>query len=360
MLDQSADNDQNAATPALVAVAEPVGRLVARLKTFIEEHEAGLWWIHSSWALAFGVGVMLLGASEPSYARIIMFHVGFIWLSSLFLPVLLRIPRLSGRWSGRIKLAINYLNKNFYQQLLFFSLPIYYLSATFWSRNLVFLALLAVVAILSTLDIVYDRHLSVKWPMAALFLAFSAFASVNVMLLVLWAISNSLALYLSALFALGLFASMVYRFTPLRGRPFWVSLGACALGILLIARLTAPLVPPATLSLGDATFAAAVDPGSRQPLKTFASLPAGYQGRLTALTPIRAPFGLTEYVRHRWYLDGKLFFTSAPHEFRGGRSTGFRFWTAIKLKPGMAPKSIRVDVETATGQLIGRVYLRSS
>jgi hypothetical protein len=340
-------------------VAEPVGRLVARLKIFIEKYETGLWWIHSGWALVFGVGVMLLGATKPSYAKVIMFHVGFIWLSSLFLPILLRIPKLSGRWAGRIRLAFNYLSKNFYQQLLFFSLPVYYLSATFWSRNVAFLALLAGVAALSTLDIVYDRYLSVKWHMAALFLGFSAFASVNVMLLVLWVISNSLALYLSALFALGLFASMVYRFTPFRGKAFWVSLGACALGVLMVARLGAPLVPPATLSLGDVTFSQVVDRTSRQPLRPFAALPPGYQGRLTALTPIRAPFGLTEYVRHRWYLDGALFYSSSPHHFRGGRSTGYRYWTAIKLQSGMAPKSIRVDVETATGQLIGRAYLRA-
>ena len=363
MPDSGPESNQNPAAPApepLIAVAEPVGRLVARLKIFIEAHEAGLWWIHSAWALAFGVGVMALGATKPSYTQIIMFHIGFIWLSSLFLPILLRIPKLSGRWAGRIRLAINYLSKNFYQQLLFFSLPIYYLSATFWSRHLAFLTLLAALAVLSTLDIVYDRYLSVKWPMAALFLAFSAFASLNVMLLVLWAISNSLALYLSALFALGLFASMVYRFTRIRGTAFWGSLGACTLGVLLVVRLGAPLVPPATLSLGQVTFARAVDRSSRQPITPFTSLPAGYQGRLTALTPIRAPFGLTEYVRHRWYLDGELFYSSAPHEFRGGRSAGFRYWTAIRLKPGMAPKSVRVDVVTATGQLIGRAYLRAS
>jgi hypothetical protein len=341
-------------------VTEPVGRVVARLKDYVEEHEAKLWWIHSAWALAFGAGVMLLGVSKPSYARIIMFQVGFIWLSSLFLPILLRTPRLSGRWAERIRLLINYLNKNFYQQLLFFSLPIYYVSATFWSRNVIFLILLSGLAILSTLDVVYDRYLSLRWPVAALFLAFSAFASVNIMFLVLWAVSNSLALYLSALFALALFASMLYRFTSFRGHPFWIAFGGCALLLLALARVGAPIIPPATLSLGDATFAQVVNRQTREPVRPFKVLPAGYQGRVSVLTPIRAPFGLTEYVRHKWYLDGVLFYSSQPHEFRGGRSLGYRYWTAIKLPRGLAPRSVRVDVETATGQLIGRAFLKTA
>ena len=63
---------------------------------------------------------------------------------------------------GIVRTSVYIFNKNFYQQVLFFVLPIYYASATLSSRNFLFVLLLVASALLSTLDIVYDRHLSVR------------------------------------------------------------------------------------------------------------------------------------------------------------------------------------------------------
>src|SRR6266498_2388415 len=87
-------------------------------------HQEKLWWLHSLYALILGVGVMWLGKRNFAYVRVAVFHISFIWLSSLLLPKLLNHLRLSPRWASRLRLLVNFFNKNFYQQMLFFVLPI--------------------------------------------------------------------------------------------------------------------------------------------------------------------------------------------------------------------------------------------
>jgi len=93
-----------------------------------------------------------------------------------------RRPASHRRVWARARFLVNYVNKNLYQQLLFFILPIYAGSTTWSSRNVLFLIVLAVSAVLSTLDVVYDRVLSARRVLAAWFFAFNAFAVVSVAL----------------------------------------------------------------------------------------------------------------------------------------------------------------------------------
>ena len=331
--------------------------IFSRIWGFLHTHETLLWWLHSVWAFAFGIGMMVLGSKRPDYVRIIIFHLGFIWMTSLFLPFLFELPHISEKWSHRIRMVVNYFNKNFYQQLLFFVIPIYYTSTTLRSRNVVFFAALCISAALSTLDVVYDRYLSAKWPLSALFLAFNIFSCIYVMQMMMWSISNHLALYISALFALLAFASMLYRFGMLRGHKFWPLMGAALVLLLFLVRIGAPLIPPATLSLGEVEIGKSVARNSYKILNPIQQIPSGYKGTVAVLTPIRAPFGLKETVLQRWHLDGKLVFTSPTHQILGGRQAGFRYWSAITVTAGPGLREVQVDVETESGQLIGRVRI---
>ncbi len=225
---------------------------------FLKGKETLLWWFHSGYALLLGLGVMWLGARDFTYVRLIIFYISFIWLSSLLLPFVVNLARLTPKWRERARMTINYFNKNFYQQLLFFLLPIYYASTTLGSRNMAFLVLLAVSAVLSTMDVVYDRYVSVRWQLTALFFMFNLFASINVMLPVLWTVSNHWALWISGVLAFGGFASMVYRLSGLRGaRVKWL-LGAAACALLLIVVFLPPFIPPAPLTLARAEFGRSV------------------------------------------------------------------------------------------------------
>ena len=74
---------------------------------------------------------------------------------------------------------------------------------------MVFVAAIAVSALLATLDIIYDRHLSLKSGLMAVFFAFNLFVCINVMLPMILSIKNSLSLRISALLALTGFASTI-------------------------------------------------------------------------------------------------------------------------------------------------------
>jgi hypothetical protein len=120
---------------------------------WFQRHKNKLWWAHSAYGLLLGIGIMWMGARDFTYLRIAVFHVAVIWLISLFLPKLLGHPRLPPAWTPRIRLAANFFSKNLYQQVLFFVLPIYYASATFPSRNFLFVVLVGSSATLS-----HSRH----------------------------------------------------------------------------------------------------------------------------------------------------------------------------------------------------------
>jgi hypothetical protein len=219
-------------------------------------------------------------------------------------------------------------------------------------------ALLAVSAVLATLDIVYDRYLSPAWGVLAVFFAFNLFACINVMLPVVWNFRSSFALRLSALLALAGFASLTFARGGGRGR--WPRVGAAALLLAAIAWLGQPLVPPAPLRLLASGFGANMDADRRELSAPFTTLPVGGPLRVYALTSIMAPLGLKDRVGHRWFLDGKLVFASPFFELQGGRRNGFRLWTFRTLDNVGNGSRLRVDVRTEGGQVIGRAYIRAA
>ncbi len=325
----------------------------------LERHQDKLWWFHSSYSLLLGIGVMWLGTKNFAYLRLAVFHIAFIWLSSLALPLLARLRNIPERWHRRLRLLINYFQRNFYQQLLFFILPIYYMSATWGAGNMLFVLLLAVSALLATMDIVYDRYLSVNRRLLAVFFAFNLFACINVMLPVVWNFKNSFALRLSALLALAGFISFSFtlRGVKIRGRLRLIL--AAALLLAGVTEIGRPLIPPAPLRLLECGFGLGMDPLAKGLSESLRELPAGGPARIYALTAIDAPLGLKDRVCHRWYLNGELVYASPFIQLSGGRKSGFRLWTFRTLKRIYPGSLLRVDVRTEGGQLIGRCRIRA-
>ena len=335
------------------AIKRFFGRILVR-------HQDKLWWFHSSYSLLLGVGVMWLGTKNFTYLRLAVFHIAFIWLSSLALPRLSRWQRLTENWHRRLRLLVNYFQRNFYQQLLFFILPIYYLSASWGAGNMLFVMLVAVSAVLATMDIIYDRYLSATWWRLAVFFAFNLFACINVMLPVIWNFQNALSLRLSALLALAGFTSFTFALRGVKGRQRLFLVLIAALLLLLVAEVGRPLVPPAPLRLLERSFGLGIDPDEKRLSGALRELPAGGPLRIYAMTSIAAPLGLKDRVCHYWYLDGDLVYESPFILLRGGRRDGFRLWT-FRTLGGIGPGSIlRVDVRTEAGQLIGRARIRGA
>jgi len=330
-----------------------------RLIEWLYLHEEKLWWLHSLYALILGIAIMWVGKRNFSYLRLVVFHISFIWLSSLFLPKLLNHPRLPAPWAPRLRLVVNFFNKNLYQQMLFFVLPIYYASATLGSANITFVILVASSATLSTIDVIYDRHLSVKRGLTAAFFAFNLFALINVMLPILWTVSNTLATRVSAALAFLGFLSLYYPMSQskIRRRAFAFGTGILILGL---AELGRPFIPPAPLRLASVEFGREFDKDSLRVVSPLTELQPNQPLRLYGVASIKAPLGLSERVRHRWYENGKVIFASPFYNMVGGREEGFRLWTSFSFNTLAPGTMLRLDLETEGGQLIGRAGLKTA
>jgi hypothetical protein len=328
------------------------------LTVWLGQHKDKLWWLHSVYALLLGIGVMWLGARNYNYLRVTVFHIAFIWLSSFFLPKLLKHPRLSAEWAARVQAVINYFNKNFYQQVLFFVLPIYYASATLSSGNSLFIVLLGASAVLSTLDVIYDRHLSVRRSLTAVFFAFNLFALINVMLPILWSVSNTLTTRVAAVLAGIGFATLYNPFS--QPRRLRIEFGILAVALLLAGvEFGRSFIPPAPLRVVSAKFGSEFQQESMRVAPELTVLEPGRAQQLYGLSAIKAPLGLSERVHHRWYKNGELFRASPYYEVTGGREQGFRLWTRVTMDSIEPGTTVRIDVETEGGQLIGRARIHA-
>jgi len=332
----------------------PPGLLRAR----VARHEALLWWLHSAYVLALGAGIMWLGARNYSWLRYSAFYLLAIWLLSFFLANV--VQHRTGAWWARARFLVNYVNKNLYQQLLFFILPIYAGSTTWSSRNVLFLIVLAVSAVLSTLDVVYDRVLSARRVLAAWFFAFNAFAVVSVALPVTFGISAHQSARAGALAAVAGFMTLAWRLWRFGRRLAWAGVAAGALLVFLAAEIARPLVPPAPLRLTSTVFGSELDRATLQIGQPLTSLPSEGAGRVYAVTALRAPLGLRDRVELRWYRDSRLASVSIVHNVSGGRREGFRLWSALDLARAAGARVLRLDVVTEGGQLVGRAELRAA
>jgi Family of unknown function (DUF5924) len=321
-------------------------------------HQEKLWWLHSLYALLLGIGVMWLGKRNFAYVRVAVIHLSFIWLSSLILPKLLNHPRLAQRWASKLQLVVNFFNKNFYQQMLFFVLPIYYASTTLGSLNVVFVMLVGLSALLSTLDLIYDRHLSVRRNLAAGFFAFNLFALINVMLPILWSVSNTQTTRISGVLAFAGFLSLAYPASQsiIRRLALVFGIGLIILGVVELGRA---FIPPAPLRLASAEFGTNFERESFQIVSPLIELNSAGPLQLNALTAIKAPLGLKEKLQHRWYENGKLVCASPFYNVVGGREEGFRLWTGCAFSNIPPHTKLRLDVETEGGQLVGRAKLKA-
>lgn len=342
------------------AAGEPPGRLqarLARLATLADRHKGLFWTLHSLWALGWGAAFVLLGADRPQLLRWGLVSVGAVWVTSLVLPAL-----LSGGWipesrRGAARTLVLWGQKWLLQGLAFFLIPLYHRSATYPSRQLLFLGLLVLAALAATIDVVYDEVVTRKRPLLGAFLAFVAFATANVTLPMVWRVGGRWNLAASGLLATAVFVS----FVVLRGngRPVRVALrtGLVALFFLALVTLGRPAVPPAPLRLASAHFGTALGAGGLDVVAPLSSLPAGPARRVVAVAAIRAPAGLAEGVRHVWSVDGRVVHRTRVIGITGGRKPGFRSWSAVTLR-GLSPgQRVRLDVETAHGQLVGRAEI---
>lgn len=159
----------------------------AKIRGFFARHGHLLWWAHSAYAMTFGAIVMMYASKGYENARWMVVLLGLGWV------VLILFFRLFGTGAGqkdkiqdtkgKVRFYVMTLVlKNLYQSMLFFLLPFYYKSATFDSPNRFFVYVLGLLAILSTVDVVFDQFL-MRWKApASVVYFFILFACLNLVL----------------------------------------------------------------------------------------------------------------------------------------------------------------------------------
>ncbi|HEU4437965.1 MAG TPA: DUF5924 family protein [Methylomirabilota bacterium] len=313
-------------------------------------------WPISIASLALGLAALFVFRRGLPRVAWIVGYLLLLWLLFVLITVL-RAPLLE-RGQRLVLTAADYTIQTLYHNLLLFVLPAYYAAATLDSPNAIFPAVVAAGALVTAVDPLYRRLVQPRRWLSHALLGFSFFAALNVAL-PLVGLQPILALegaaVISALALAPAFRRDV-RFGWLRAHAMAVAAALVALFLIWFAR---GLVPPAPLFLARSVVARdvvdlePVDPAEDRVLP--ASTVAEW-GQLAAYTAVYAPAGVRQVIRHVWWRDRVMLAqVPLPTPVQGGRRQGFRTYSRYTdLKPPVAGR-YRVDVLTASGQLIGRL-----
>ncbi|HEY6038636.1 MAG TPA: DUF5924 family protein, partial [Kofleriaceae bacterium] len=186
---------QAASDPAAPG-APPPGKLKRILRK--------IWWLHSGFALSFGVGVMLFARAGLAHADKVMIALFASW-TLLFIALRFIVGPANRREQETIarkgiRVATNYVIKQFYQQMFFFLTPLYASSAT-WSLsslNWWLAPILLVCAVLSTMDLVFDHFVMERRWLASAMYGLAMFGMLNVMLPLLVGVDHLTGLIIAA------------------------------------------------------------------------------------------------------------------------------------------------------------------
>ena len=311
-------------------------------------------WGISCASLAGGLLALFVFRRELPHARWIVGYLLLMWL----------LIALSVQWregfqttrAGRLVLgAADYTIQSLYHGVLLFLLPAYWASTTLDSPNVAFLIVLVLLALLATFDPCYRAVVGLLPAVTDVFFLVSAFAALNVAL-VLVGVPPFWALLLGAWIA-------VVGLSPALRRRRWT--WRRALRVTALAGLAAAVlaflgragIPPAPLFLARSTLAR--DVRASEPVGVLpASLRAEDLRSVVAFTAVYAPAGLRQPVSHVWSREGQIVSVVRLTPIEGGRREGFRTYSRKTIAPSESEGRWSVDVVTGSGQLIGRLRFR--
>jgi len=320
-----------------------------------------LWWVHSCFALSFGAGVMLFARAGLAHADKIMIALFASWLV-MFVALRFIVGPDNRRDQETIarrgvRVATNYLIKQFYQQMFFFLTPLYASSAT-WSLvswNWWLAPVLLVCAVVSTLDIVFDNFVMERRLLAAAMYGVAMFGVLNVMLPLVAGLDHRSGLVLAAAatpISVALLSFSLRQVVALRG----VLLITAATGGLLIAVWYGrQFVPPAPLAMletavGHGTMGSyECLPGSKHQIRVSQT------DGLRCGSMLREPGGLKEDVIHIWSLRGQELARVTPEHLHCNDGDGevFRSMFPMGEMPADPTGMWTCTTMTAGGQLVG-------
>jgi hypothetical protein len=308
------------------------------------------WLLPTASFVAGWIGFVMVQRGE-GLARLmaLLALLGWPWL--LAEPYLRRT--LESRRPHMGKMVANFVSQSLQQELMFFSLPFLIGATQRDIGQIVFTALVAAAALVTTIDPLYERWIAKR---AARRLAFHALCSWIAALVVLpmvlrLPVERALPLSLSAAAAWLLVTSPM----ALRSLQSWRSRTAWVIGIVLAPAAlwaTRSQIPPAGLAVTEARITQSVQQLSPGEPVRMLSRDALAQG-VVAFAAIRAPSGLAQEVIFEWRHDGQR--ERIVAQIHGGRAEGFRVYTRKRIFPADPTGEWIVDVLTPQEQLLERL-----
>jgi hypothetical protein len=319
-----------------------------------------LWWFHSFFALSFGVGVMLFARAGLAHADKVMMALFVSW-TLLFIALRFIVgpanrKEQEGIARKGVRVATNYIIKQFYQQMFFFLTPLYASSAT-WSLsswNWWLAPILLVCAVISTMDLVFDNFIMERRLLASAMYGLALFSLLNVLLPLVGGFDHLTALVIAAAATptmVALLSFSVRQVLSPQGVLLTVTLTGGLLGAVWIGRA---VIPPAPLAMPEA----AVGHGT---LGSYECLPGSkHQIRVNQLDGLRCgsllrePGGIKEDVVHVWSYRGTVVTRLTPDRVRcDGDGVVFRSFFPQQLLPKDPTGVWACTTYTIGGQLVG-------
>jgi len=299
------ENDQSAPPPSLIK------KLLRRA-----------WWLHSFFALSFGVGVMLFARAGLAHADKVMMALLVSWVL-MFVALRFITGPVNRREHEKlvrkgIRVATNYIIKQFYQQMFFFLTPLYAGSAT-WSLsslNWWLAPVLLVCAVISTMDLVFDNFIMERRLLASAMYGLAMFGVLNVMLPLVAQLDHLTSLVISACatpLSVAMLSYSVRQVMSPQGALLVIGITAALLGAVWYGRT---LVPPAPLSMPET----AVGHGTKGSYECLPpskhAMRANQLDGLRCGSMLREPGGIKESVVHVWRRNGHELWRGSPVRVR--------------------------------------------
>ncbi len=334
-----------------MALRERIGRLWGRHRTLF-------WILHSAWVLTSGTLIVLFARERYHLVLWVMLFLALTWTSTLYFGRAETVVE-PGRPPGLLHEAASYLTRVLYQETLFFLLPFYAYSTVVRSPNVLFMGLLVGLALLSCVDLVFDRWLRTRPLFALSFFAIVAFAAANLLLPLLIGIPPRFATPVAAVVAVGSAVPLALRTAP-RAWTVRLRLAGGAVVLLVVSVALPVLIPPVPLRLERATFATDIDSRTLRVADTLSSpVPAArVGGSLVVVLEVFAPSTLPATVRLEWRRGPELLRVSREIAITA-HAWGFRVWDRWRAPSGRVPPGrYRVVLKTSGGRVFGVATLR--
>jgi len=318
------------------------------------------WWFHSFFALFFGVGVMLFARAGLAHADKVMVALLVSW--SLMFVALRFITGPANRRENEklarkgIRVATNYVIKQFYQQMFFFLTPLYAGSAT-WSLsslNWWFAPILLVCAVVSTMDLVFDNFIMERRLLASAMYGFAMFGVLNVLLPLVAKLDHLSSLVIAAAATPGSVALLSFSIRQVmspQGALLVIGITVAMLGTVWYGRT---LIPPAPLSMPETTVGHGTT-GSYECLPPSKhAMRANQLDGLRCGSMLREPGGIKESIVHVWRRNGRELWRGSPVRVRcDGEDVVFVSELPVGERPNDPTGKWSCTTYTEGGQLVG-------